>query len=119
MANAVSIQGLSGATTGRGVLVAATSTPGTTIHTATTGTTNWDVIYLWAMNSHTADLLLTIEFGGTTSPDDLTQVTIPTRSGPNIVIPGWQLQNGLVVRAFAGTTNLITINGYVRRITVT
>jgi len=27
------------------------------------------------------------------------------------------LQNGLIVRAFAGTTNVININGYVNRIT--
>ena len=119
MANAVTIQGLSGATTGRGIKVAATSTPGTLIHTAVTGTTNWDLIYLWAMNDDTTARLLTIEFGGTTDPDDLEVETIQPQSGANLIIPGWQLQNALVVRAFAATANVITINGYVRRITVT
>jgi len=33
-----------------------------------------------------------------------------------LVVPGLLLQNGLTVRAFAGTANVILINGYVNRI---
>jgi hypothetical protein len=33
------------------------------------------------------------------------------------VIPGLLLQNGLAITAYAGTTNVIMVNGYVNRIT--
>jgi hypothetical protein len=106
---------LSGCTNGKGIKVAATATLGTTIHTAQSGTTHFDEVHLWAFNSHTADVLLTIEFGGATDPDDIIEVTIPFQSGLVKVIPGLLLQNSLVVTAFAGTANVITIHGYVHR----
>lgn len=106
---------LSGGTTGKNVKVAATSTPGTTIHTAHATAT--DEIWLWAVNSDTSDRKLTIEFGGTTAPDDLIEMTIPAEDGPYLIVPGWTLTNSLVVKAFAATANVILINGYVNRIT--
>lgn len=107
---------LSGSTNGRGILVAATATPGTTIHTATSTSTEIDEITLYANNSHTADILLTIELGGVTSPDDLVQVTVPTQSGLNLVIAGHRLKGGVVVKAFAGTASKISIFGEVNTI---
>lgn len=110
---------LSGSTDGRLIKVAATSTPGTTIHTAVAGTTagTYDEIWLYAMNSNSANVLLTIEFGGTTDPDDLIQVYVPFDSGLYLIIPGLILQNGTVVKAFAATTNVIVIGGFVNTIT--
>lgn len=111
--------GLSGAPAGnRGIKVAATATPGTTIHTAVSGTNTgtYDEIWLWAYNGHTADVVLTIEFGGTTVPDDNIIVTIPTKSGLYLIVPGLVLQNGLVVKAFAATANVIVLSGYVNKI---
>lgn len=108
---------LSGSTNGRSILVAATATLGTTIHTAVSGTTDMDEIYLYAVNSSTADVKLTIEFGGATSPNDLIEYTVPAENGEHLIVPGFLLQNGLVVTAFAGTANVITINGWVTRIT--
>lgn len=99
------------------VKVAATATPGTTIHTAVSGTTDYDEIYLHAINTSASLVNLTIEWGGTTSPDDLVIVGVPGQSGLLYVIPGWILQNGLLVRAFAGAANAINIGGYVHRIT--
>jgi hypothetical protein len=107
---------LSGSTNGKNIKVAATATLGTTIHTAVSGTSSIDEIWLWAQNSDPSSIKLTIEFGGATSPDNLVEVTIPGESGPVLVIPGWQLQNGLVVTAFAGSANLILINGFENRI---
>jgi len=107
---------LSGSTTGRGILVAATATLGTTIHTAVTGTDNFDEIWLWAINNHTADLLLTIEWGGVTSPNDLIVLTVPTQGGLIQVAPGLLLQNALVATAFAASANLISIHGFVNEI---
>ena len=108
---------LSGSTSGRSILVVATATLGTTIHTAVTGTSDIDEIYLYAVNSSTADVKLTIEYGGVTSPNDLHEYTIPAENGDHLIIPGFLLQNALVVTAFAGTANVITINGWVNRIT--
>lgn len=107
---------LSGSTNGKNIKVAATSSPGTTIHTAVSGTTNLDEIWLWAINTSTSAVKLTLQWGGTTSVDDDVELTIPGEAGPVPIVEGWLLQNGLLVRAYAGTTNVITINGYVNQI---
>lgn len=109
---------LSGSTDGRGIKVVATSTPGTTIHTAQAGTTDnvFDEIWLWAYNSDTVSRLLTIEFGGTTAPDDNIKVTIPAQAGAFLVVPGYILQNSDVVKAFCGTANVVVLFGFVNRI---
>jgi hypothetical protein len=106
---------LSDSTSGRGIKVVATATAGTDIHTAT-GAPNIDEIWLWASNSHTAAVTLTLEWGGVVSPDDLFKTTIQ----PNetvLVAPGWILNGGIDVAAFASVANVISIIGYVNRIT--
>ena len=102
---------------GRNVKVAATATAGTLIHTAIAGTSDLDEVWLYACNTSGSDVKLTIEYGGVASPDDLTEVTITAEAGWVLVCPGTLLQNGLVIKAFAGTANVIMINGYVNRIT--
>lgn len=106
---------LSGSTDGRMVKVVATATAGTTIHTADASAK--DEIYLWAVNSSAVPVKLTIEFGGTTSPDDTIEVTIPAESGLFLVVPGMTLTNSLVVKAFAADANVIMLGGYVNRVT--
>lgn len=108
---------LSGSTNGKQIKVAATGTPGTTVHTAVAGTSGVDEIWLWAQNNHTAAVALTIEFGGTASPDDLIVVTLASKTGLQPILPGLLLNNGCVVKAFAGTTNVICLSGYVNSIT--
>lgn len=110
---------LSGSTDGKPVLVVATATAGTTIHTAVAGTTagTYDEIWLYAYNGHTASVVLTIEFGGATVPDQNIVVTVANKSGLLLVVPGLILQNGMVVKAFAATTNVITITGWVNSMT--
>tara|TARA_B100000029_G_scaffold486216_1_gene540340 strand:+ start:2100 stop:2453 length:354 start_codon:yes stop_codon:yes gene_type:complete len=108
---------LSEGTNGKNIKVAATASAGTSIHTAVSGTSDLDEVWLYACNTDSSDVKLTIEYGGTTSPDDLTEVTISAESGWTLVIPGLLLQNSLVIKAFAGTTNVIEVNGYVNRIT--
>ncbi len=109
---------LSGSTDGKNIKVVATSSAGTTIHTAVSGTTAgiFDEIWIYAYNSHTADVLLTIQWGGTTSPDDDIKVTIPYQQGQFLIIPGEILQNSLIVKAYAAVANVITIGGYVNAI---
>ena len=108
---------LSGGTNGKNIEVAATSSAGTTIHTAVSGTSDLDEVWLYACNTDSTDRKLTIEYGGTTSSDDLTEITITAEAGWVLVCPGLLLQNGLIVKAFAATANVININGFVNRIT--
>jgi len=110
-------QKLSGSTNGKAIKVAATSSTGTTIHTAVAGTSDWDEVWLWAVNSSAAALKLTIEWGETAAPDGNIEVTVPAEAGPLLVVPGLIIQNECVVGAFAATTNLVLIHGYVNRIT--
>ena len=108
---------LSGSTQGKGILVAATSTAGTTIHTAVSGTTDIDEIWLYGVNTHSADLKLTLEWGEATEPNGNIEITVPAEEGLMLLVPGLLLQNGLTVKAFAGTGSVITIAGYVNRAT--
>lgn len=110
---------LSGSTDGMPIKVAATATAGTAIHTAVSGTTagTFDEVWLYAYNGHTSDVALTIEFGGATVPDQNIISTIASKSGLVLIVPGYILQNSKVVRAFAGTANVITIGGWVNTIT--
>lgn len=113
-------QKLSGSTDGRGIKVVATGTPGTTIHTGSTTATTYDEIWLYAQNSDTTARKLTIEWGGTTSPDDTIEITIPAESGLVLVAPGLLIKGNasaaLVVKAFCASANVVTIHGYVNQI---
>jgi len=108
---------LSGSTNGKGILVVATATAGTTIHTAVSGTSDLDELWVYAVNSSDADVKLTLEWGEATAPDGNIEQTVPTESGLMLLVPGLLLQNSLVLKAFAGTTNVIVIHGYANRIT--
>lgn len=112
---------LSGSTQGRGILVAATASAGTTIHATGTSSTIIDEVWLYAHNSDTTDRKLTIEYGSTTSPNDLIEFTVTAESGLFLIVPGLVLTGtgaaANTIRAFAATTNVINIFGYVNRIT--
>jgi hypothetical protein len=109
---------LSGSTDGKGVSITATSTPGTLVHTAVTGTVagTYDEIWLYAQNNHTASVVLTIEWGSHDATDNII-VTIPAKSGLVPVMPGFILQNAMDVNAFAATTAVIMLHGFVNKIT--
>jgi hypothetical protein len=106
---------LSGSTSGRPVAVAATSTPGTTIHTAV-NTTDWsDEVWLYVTNVDTSAVDLTLELGGT-STSDTVEMSIPAEDGLHLVLPGHVFDTGVVIKAFAGTTNVLNICGWVNRL---
>jgi hypothetical protein len=109
---------LSASTSGRPIKVVATASSGTTIHT-TLGTASTDEVYLYANNTDTVTRTLTIQWGGTSSPDDSIVVGILPQAGIFLVIPGLILVDTgtpLVIRAFASAANIINITGYVNRI---
>lgn len=125
MANATVIIPFSGSTQGKAIKIAATGTPGTTIHATTTSATVVDRVYMWAVNTQAAatasTVLLTVEFGGVTSPDNLIQTPIPGQAGEVQICAGHPLLgNGsaaLTIGAFAATTNVIAVYGYILRVT--
>jgi hypothetical protein len=107
---------LSSSTNGTGLLVVATTTLGTNIHTAGSGSTNFDEVWAYAMNSASANVKLTMEYGGAATKD-LIEITIPAESGLTLILPGLYLCNSLSVTAFAATASVLSIHGYVNRVT--
>lgn len=108
---------LSGSTNGRPILIPAIVTPGTVIHTAVAGTTDSDEVWLYMSNTHTANVDMAIQFGGVTDPGDVIRVSLAFKAGLFLVVPGFVLQNSLVVRAFASIANVVSVSGFVNRIT--
>jgi hypothetical protein len=109
-----------GSLNGQAIKVAATASAGTTIHTTGTSSSIIDEVWLYAYNSSTGPITLTIQYGGTTAVDNDIKLDIPPTSGLTLVVPGLILTGdgsaGATVAAYAGTTNVITISGYVNRI---
>ena len=109
---------LSGSTDGKAVKVTGTGTSTTvTVHTAVTGTTNLDEIWIYANNTSASAVKLTLEWGTATAADGNIELSIAAESGLVLVTAGLLLQNSRVVKAFAGTADVILIHGYVNRIT--
>jgi hypothetical protein len=114
---------LSGSTDGKGILITSTGpagTAGTVIHTGSTTAAHIHEIWLYAQNTSTSAVKLTVQWGGTTAPNDEIEVTIQPESGLVLIAPGLLIKGNataLVVRAYAGTGSVITIHGYVHTIT--
>ena len=111
---------LSGSTEGKGIKVVQTASTGTTIHATGTSAEIVDELWLYAYNSHSSSVVLTLQFGGTSSPDNDIKLTVPNGTGLTLVVPGLVLTGTgsaeNTVFAFAGTANEIMISGYVNRI---
>jgi len=111
---------LSGSTQGKAIKVVATASTGTTIHATGTSATNIDEVWLYAYNSSTGPVSLTVQYGGTTAVDNDIKIDIPATSGLTLVAPGLILTGtgsaANTIAAYAGTANVITISGYVNRI---
>jgi hypothetical protein len=106
---------------GLGILVVATATAGTAIHTASATATTIDELWLYAYNDHSSSVVLSVEFGGVTSPKDLIVSTLTTKAGLVLICAGLVIQGNAsakVVRAFADTASKVSLFGYVNRITV-
>lgn len=118
MADTYSIEKLSGSTDGKPVKVAATATTGTTIHTATSGSGDIDLVTLYACNND-ADgetRTLTLEWGTTTAADGNVVTPIPCKVGWVLLVDRMPIMNSLVVTAFADEANDVLINGRVERV---
>ena len=103
------------------IKVAATATPGTAIHTASSTATTIDEIWLYAVNTSASAVKLTLEWGEATAPDGNIELTVQPEAGLVTLTPGLLLQGHAtpkVVKAFAATADVITIHGFVNRISV-
>lgn len=121
MAQAFTHEVLSGSTNGLGIKVTGTSSAAdVTIHTAISGTTSRDEVWIWAYNGDTdgESRTLTIAFGGETAVDNEIICPIPCKAGPVLVVPGFPLRGALVVGAWADEANDVVVYGYVNRVTV-
>jgi hypothetical protein len=87
------------------------------VHTATSSTSDVDVITLFAYNSSSSAVNLTIQWGGTSTPDDDIKLSIPATSGLTLVVPDLVARNSVVIRAYASSANVIIISGYANRVT--
>ncbi len=109
---------LSGSTDGLPIKIVNTAIGSAdTIHTSVSGTSDFDEIWIWAVNNSSTAIKLTICWGGVTDVDHTIEYTVAAEEGLKMIIPGLILQNAKVVKAFAGTANQITITGFVNRIT--
>lgn len=118
MATATKIK-LSGSTDGKGVKVTTVSPldgSDTTVHTAVSGTTDYDLVTLFAVNTDSVDRDLFIGWGGTTDPDNLIRQTIPARSGLVLLTADLPIQNGQAIVASAAVANVVVVYGYVNRL---
>lgn len=107
---------LSGSTDGKGIKVTGNGTGSTvTVHTA--HATSLDALYVRAYNDDSAAILLTLEMGAATDPDNVIEMSIPGGGvGLIPVLKGEVLTNSLVLKAFAGTVNKIVLYGFVHRL---
>lgn len=103
---------LSGSTDGQPIKVTGDATGSSvTVHTAVAGTSSFDEIYIFANNTTTTAVDVTIEFGGTTAGDKIIR-TIPAKT-TKLIVEGAPLQNDKVVTAFASTVDAINLYGKV------
>jgi hypothetical protein len=111
---------LSGSTNGAPIKVVATASTGTTIHATGTSASTLDEVWIYAYNSSSSTVVLTIQYGGTTTPDNDIRVSVPAQSGLTLVVPGLILRGtgsaATTIFAYAASANVITLSGYVNRI---
>jgi len=113
---------LSGSSQGKPIKIAATTsgTAGTTIHATGSSSAVIDEVWLFATNSSSQAVVLTIQWGGATVPDNEIKLAIPASAGLTLVVTGLPLTGtgsaANTISAYAGTANVITVSGYVNRI---
>ena len=106
---------LSESTDGKPIKLSQTFGPGVKIHTAVSGTSDFDEIYIYATNTSASVVKVTLEWGTTLDPDGHLVEYVEGHK-THLISPGYLLQNGLIIRGFASTANVINLIGFVNRI---
>lgn len=111
---------LSGSTRGQPITVVQTASTGTTIHATGISVSIIDEVWLYANNTSTSPVLLTVQFGGTGAVQNAKPITLAPRSGDVLIVAGLPLTGdgttATTSYAFAATASVVTISGYVNRI---
>lgn len=106
---------LSASSGGEGILVVGTTSGAATpIHSVPGG--QQDEVWVWAFNVHSAEVVLTIEWGNN-AVKDRCPIPLPPQDGMYVCIEGLTLAAGKAVTAFASVTNVVTIVGHTNEIT--
>tara|TARA_X000001388_G_scaffold75577_2_gene70720 strand:- start:542 stop:901 length:360 start_codon:yes stop_codon:yes gene_type:complete len=115
---AITKRHLSGSTNGLGIKPTGgtASANAVEVHTAVSGTTDFDEIWLWGTNHSAAPVTVTIEWGSATVIEGNIVVTIPAQQGLMQLVPGLILNNAKVVEAFASVVDDVLLFGFVNRI---
>lgn len=110
---------LSASTGGRSIKITTTSSTGDAIHSTTTSSSTIDEVWLYATNTGSSSVVLTLEWGGTSNPDDRIVAAVPPQSTVTL-IPGHIISGtgsaARTIRAFASSANVINVFGYINRI---
>lgn len=111
---------LSASSQGQPITVVATASSGTTIHATGTSASIIDEMWLYANNTSSSPVLLTVQFGGTGAVQNAKPITLAPQSGDVLIVAGLPLTGdgttATTTRAFAATASVVTISGYVNRI---
>lgn len=109
---------LSGSTGGKPIKVTGTSSgAAVTVHAPIAGTSIFDAVWLYANNTSTSSVELTIEWGA--SSDANIVMSVAAKSGLVLVSPGIYIQDSFPIKAYAGSANVIFLTGYVNRLEYT
>jgi hypothetical protein len=112
---AFSIEFLSSSLSGEPVPLAATTSPGTTLHSGVAGTTQKDEVFIYANNTGVSLAMLVLEVGGTGVSNRIFQTLTP-QDGYQLVYQGFPINNNAVIRAYSPSgANLIITQGYAQR----
>jgi hypothetical protein len=111
---------LSASSQGQPTIVVATASSGTTIHATGISASIIDEVWLYANNTSSSPVLLTVQFGGTGAVQNAKPITLAPQSGDVLIVAGLPLTGdgttATTTRAFAATASVVTISGYVNRI---
>jgi hypothetical protein len=110
----------------RGIKVTTTAIAGDTIHTAQASASLPDLMSIDICNTDTAARPFTLQWGGTTSPDDKI-VGVVLAGATERIVTQKPIRNALVVKCFSGTltwvdgvsytgaANVLVVHGHVQR----
>lgn len=112
---------LSASTNGRYINITTSGTPGDLLHTATSTADQFDEVWLWAVNNTSATAAVVIEWGGTDTVLDVSNVGIPAANGETLLVAGRSLAGGLSIRAYSdhetAVVSGVNIGGHINRVT--
>lgn len=105
---------LSESADGAAILISATGSAGTLIHTADASAL--DEIWIYVVNTGASSAKLTLQWGETTEPDGNIEQDIAPENGLYLVAPGLLLTNSLALRGYSDLAGVLAIHGFVNRI---